>query len=63
MTAMALTTFGRLASAECATVPPTVIRIQMQPILATAMRIPVGSASTAKSAVTPWVTRWREPTP
>ena len=63
MTAMALTTFGRLASAECATVPPTVMRSQMQPMLAIAMRMPVGSASSAKSAVTPWVTRWRVPMP
>src|SRR2546430_416461 len=32
MTAMALTTSGLVASAECATVPPTVTRSQMQPI-------------------------------
>ncbi len=63
ITAMALMTFGRFDIAECATVPPTLIRSQMQPRLATEMRRPVGSASNAKSAVTPCVTRCRVPIP
>ena len=63
MTAMALIVLHLLASAECARVPFTVMRAQITPMLAVAMRIPVGSASNAKSAVTPCVTRWRVPMP
>ena len=63
MTSMALITFGRFDIAECATVPPTLMRSQMQPMLAIEMRMPVGSASSAKSAVTPCVTRCRVPMP
>ena len=53
----------RPRSAECATVPPTLMRSQMHPMLAIEMRMPVGSASSAKSAVTPCVTRCRVPMP